>query len=199
MFRRRKRAPVLDRLREAMSPRKGWRRGFEYLGRRMQRLPDTPHRIALGFGCGVVASFTPFFGFHLPVAAGLAFATGGNLFASAVGTLFGNPLTFPVIAGSAMTAGGWLTGLEVTAPAEGLGFGWLWQNIDAIFLPYLVGGVGPGLLAAGLCYTALRPVVAAYQDRRRTRLMARARERVHRAAVARRKAKARHGAEGPAV
>ena len=41
--------PCSTRIREAVLPRRGWRRGIEYLGHRVRRLPDTPHRIALGF------------------------------------------------------------------------------------------------------------------------------------------------------
>ena len=94
-----------------MAPRKGWRRGYLYLGKRVQRLPDSPHRIALGFACGVMASFTPFFGFHFVIAAALAFITRGNILASAIGTFVGNPLTFPFIAGTAMYLGHRITGI----------------------------------------------------------------------------------------
>ena len=65
VFKRRDKPPLSPALREALLPRRGWRRGIEYLGHRVRRLPDTPHRIALGFACGVFASFTPFFGLHL--------------------------------------------------------------------------------------------------------------------------------------
>ena len=99
MFRRRDPQPVRDRVREFLSPRKGWQRGYRYLGKRVQRLPDTPHRIALGFACGVMASFTPFFGFHFVIAAAFAFVARGNILASATGTFTGNPLTFPLIWG----------------------------------------------------------------------------------------------------
>lgn len=202
MFRRRDPLPLWGRLREALSPRKGWRRGLEYLGRRMQRLPDTPHRIALGFGCGVLASFTPFFGFHFILAATIAFVLRGNLLASAIGTFFGNPVTFPFIAATAMTIGQTVTGLGIEKPADGFGFGWLWQNLDAIFVPYLVGGLAPGLATATVTYFLLRPVVAAYQDRRRLKLMARAKDRLRRSAAARRRRaeearEARRAAEDP--
>ena len=64
--------PSLSRLREAVLPKRGYRRGVEYLGHRVRRLPDTPHRIALGFACGVFSSFTPFFGLHIVLAAVIA-------------------------------------------------------------------------------------------------------------------------------
>ena len=74
VFKRRDKPPLLSRLREAVLPRRGWRRGIEYLGHRVRRLPDTPHRIALGFACGVFVSFTPFFGLHFVLAAGARLA-----------------------------------------------------------------------------------------------------------------------------
>lgn len=188
MFRRRDRQPIRLRLRQWLSPRKGWQRGFQYLGKRMQRLPDTPHRIALGFACGVMASFTPFFGFHFVAAAGLALAVRGNVLASAIGTAVGNPVTFPVIAGVSLWLGQLLTGIKVPAP-DPLSFAWLWYNLEWIFLPYLVGGVAPGLAAAAGFYWLVRPTVAAYQNRRRMKLMDRAKQRL-RASVAARRARA---------
>lgn len=178
VFKRRERAPFWSRVREVLAPKKGWRRGYLYIGKRMQRLPDSPHRIALGFACGVQASFTPFFGAHFVIAAALAFITRSNILASALGTFVGNPLTFPLIAGSSFFVGQELTGIVIHTP-DHPSLGWLWDNIDHIFIPYLVGGLLPGLASSIAFYFVMRPIVAAYQNRRRTRLMERARQRVH--------------------
>ncbi|TYO91618.1 DUF2062 domain-containing protein [Oceanicella actignis] len=178
IFKRRDKAPVLVRLRELLVPRKGWRRGYLYIGKRMQRLPDTPHRIALGFACGVFVSFTPFFGLHFVLAAALAWLLGGNILASALGTFVGNPATFPFIAGAALYIGFHLTGVHVPPPQD-FSLGWLWANLESILVPYLLGGLGPGLICAWGFYALVRPIVAAYQSRRRERLMAAARRRVH--------------------
>lgn len=105
VFKRRDKPPVLTRLREAVAPRRGWRRGLEYLGHRVRRLPDTPHRVAFGFAVGVWASFTPFFGAHLLLAAAVARLLRGNVVASLIGTLVGNPLTFPLIAAMSLALG----------------------------------------------------------------------------------------------
>jgi uncharacterized protein (DUF2062 family) len=181
ILKRRNRPSFGLRLREALNPRKGWRRGFEYIGRRVQRLPDTPHRIALGFACGVMASFTPFFTLHIFVAIGLALAARANAVAAALGTLFGNPLTFPLIAASALGVGGWLLG-GTQVEAAGFSVAQVFSDFErfyaTLFLPYLVGGIAPGLLAALAAYLVLRPIVAAYQDRRRSRLISRAEARV---------------------
>jgi hypothetical protein len=160
------------------------------MAKRMQRLPDTPHRIALGLACGVQASFTPFFGFHFITAAAIALAARGNILASMLGTFAGNPITFPFIAAASIWVGRKITGMHVEAPENGMTFGWLWENLDAIFVPYLVGGLLPGLVAAVISYYVFRPIVAAYQARRRVKLMARAKERVREAAERRKAARA---------
>ena len=59
IFKRRDKAPVGERLREVLYPRKGFWRGMEYVRKRLHRLPDSPHRIALGFACGAFVSFMP--------------------------------------------------------------------------------------------------------------------------------------------
>jgi hypothetical protein len=173
VFKRRERLPFWQRVRELVVPRKGVWRGAHYVGKRIRRLPDSPHRIALGFACGAFASFTPLFGFHFIVAAAAAWLVRGNLLASAFGTAVGNPVTFPFIAAASLNLGWWITG-EKPAEAEGFSFGWLTKNVDEIFFPYAIGGILPGLTAAVVTYFVLGPLVAAYQDRRRRLLRARA-------------------------
>jgi hypothetical protein len=64
---------------------------------RLTRLKASPHKVALGFAAGAAVSFTPLIGFHLILAVALAFLTRGSIVAAVLGTLVGNPLTFPVI------------------------------------------------------------------------------------------------------
>ena len=203
VFKRRDRPPLLVRLRAALVPQRGWRRGIEYLGHRVRRLPDTPHRIAFGFGLGVFASFTPFFGAHILLAAGLAKLLRGNIVASLIGTLAGNPLTFPLIASVSLGLGRRILGYGASgedftrvSDAFGEAASGLWSSllslvgrgdsqwrrlepfVDYILWPYFVGGLLPGLAAALASYLLLRPLVAAYQARRRARMLARAHERL---------------------
>lgn len=163
-----------------LRPRKGWRRGFEYIGRRVQRLPDTPHRIALGFACGVFASFTPLFSLHIALGLLLALALRANLLSAALGTIVGNPLTFPLIAAAAISIGARFTGGGASARAFDLGvvFQDLSGFLNTVFLPYLAGGAPLGLSFGLLSYLAVRPIVAAYQRRRRERLGEIARSRM---------------------
>jgi uncharacterized protein len=194
VFKRRDKPPFFNRLREILLPQKGWRRGIEYLGHRVRRLPDTPHRISLGVACGVFASFTPLFGLHFVLAAAIARLVRGNILASLIGTAFGNPLTFPFIASISLKTGRWIVGhgpsgnnFEVLTRTFQQFFGGLWDSFlsffgygDAqwekltiflrqVFWPYLVGGILPGLLTALVCYLLCRPIMAAYQARRLAR------------------------------
>jgi uncharacterized protein (DUF2062 family) len=205
VFKRRDKPPLLSRIREAILPRGGWRRGIEYLGHRVRRLPDTPHRVALGIACGAFASFTPFFGVHFLLAAGLAWALRGNVIASLLGTFVGNPLTYPLIAAVALGLGRRIVGHGVTGrdpsriqDAFTQFLAGLWQSLKSllgygdsewyklmlfvqdVIWPYFVGGLLPGLIAAIASYYLTRPLVAAYQARRRARMLARAHERLAR-------------------
>lgn len=184
IFKRRKRLPFWDRVRGFFAPKKGWRRGFEYIGRRVQRLPDTPHNIALGFAFGAFASFTPLFTLHIAVAVALAWLFRSNLIAAAFGTVVGNPITFPFIAGLSLQLGNWMLGKEEGVEEVGhLTLSYVmdnfWEFFLSIFLPYLLGGLGPGILCAAACYWLLRPVVATYQKRRRMRIQKRADRAAH--------------------
>jgi uncharacterized protein (DUF2062 family) len=206
VFKRRDKPPLITRLREALLPRRGYRRGIEYLGHRVRRLPDTPHRIALGFACGVYASFTPFFGLHFVVAAVLARLIRANIISSLIGTAVGNPLTFPFIASISMGIGRRILGYGVTgrdfsriSDAFFQAFAGIWTSLFSLFgfgesdwhrlvpffrdvmWPYFVGGLLPGIAAAVAAYFLTRPLIAAYQTRRRARMLARTRDQLRKA------------------
>jgi uncharacterized protein (DUF2062 family) len=203
IFKRRDKPPLLLRLRELLVPQRGWRRAIEYLGHRVRRLPDSPHRIALGFAIGVLACFTPFFGAHLLLAAGLAKLARANIIASLIGTFVANPLTLPFIAAISLGLGRRILGYGESgedftrlSDAFGNAAGGLWSSllslvgrgepqwsrlepfVDYILWPYFVGGLLPGLAAAAASYGLLRPLIAAYQARRREKMLARAHERL---------------------
>lgn len=97
MFGRKKELPLLVRLKGWLWPAMGWRRLAVYLLKRLVRLPGTPHNIASGFACGAAISFTPFVGFHIVLSMLLAWLLRGHLIAAVVGTVVGNPWTFPFI------------------------------------------------------------------------------------------------------
>lgn len=188
MFKRRDKRPFVEVLRAYVAPRMGWRRVIGYWRHRMQRLPDSPTRIALGVACGVYASFTPFFGFHFVIAAGLAWIMRGNIVASAIGTFFGNPLTFPFIAAVSLELGSMVMNVPIYTDFAGLGFYdmtiMLLHNVKSLVIPYFIGGLVPGLISAIATYAVIRPVVDGYQRRRRNKLIARAKRRIKKQAEA---------------
>lgn len=195
VFKRRQPAPISERVRQAVAPRKGFWRGMGYISKRMRRLPDSPHRIALGFACGAFVSFSPFFTLHFFLAAGFAWLLRGNILSALFGTIVGNPITFPFISALSLWIGRWIMGLggdgsDFDAIMSAFGdamssiwgtmkswFGYEASTVDGlvtffwdVFLPYLVGGIIPGLICGAICYWIIGPIVAAYQNRRRKKL-----------------------------
>ncbi|MCA8868688.1 MAG: DUF2062 domain-containing protein [Rhodobacteraceae bacterium] len=202
VFKRRKQLSWGRWIVEGVYPRSGWRRAASYVVHRLRRLPDTSHKIARGVGIGIFVSFTPFFGLHFVVAALMSLALRGNVLAALLSTFFGNPLTFPFIAAGSLTLGTWMLGVDPDPALHKSVFrlfaqasGDFWHNFKAIFnantvdwthlgeffrgvfLPYLLGGIGPGILFGLAGYFLSQPVIAAYQKRRKRRLLSRLKER----------------------
>ena len=140
---------------------------------------------ALGFACGAMISFSPFFTMHAPLAALMAYMLRANVIAGVFGTVVGNPLTGVPIAAISLQTGNWILGrtggVETFDPTD---VNTLWTQVtetplaflESIFTPYLIGGLLPGLVCATAFYVVLRPLVASFQDRRRDVLAARAQE-----------------------
>jgi len=194
VFKRRRKRSYSQIVAEGIYPRGGWKRAAYYVLYRLRRLPDPPHKIARGVAAGVFVCFTPLFGLHFLLAALLTRLMRGNILASILATFFGNPLTFPFIAAISVDLGSWILGQEQAFHLSSLAaaftdaFRELWFNLAAlfsedaarwgnlrhffhrVFLPYLIGGIGPGLLTAALAYMITRPVIAAYQRNRIRRL-----------------------------
>ena len=61
------------------------------------RVKDSKDKLAVGFACGSMVSFSPFIGFHFLLAVIFAYILRGNMVASLIGTFVGNPFTFPFI------------------------------------------------------------------------------------------------------
>ncbi|MBE0454814.1 DUF2062 domain-containing protein [Roseovarius autotrophicus] len=199
IFRRRDKRPWWRVVTQSVWPRGGWGRAFTYVKHRLHRLPDPPERIARGIFAGVFTTFTPFYGLHFVVAGTLAYIFRGNIPAALLGTFFGNPLTYVPIGVVSLQTGHAILGRRTPGEEEisrSLGGKFLdagddlknnvlaiftdrkadWHGLgifyDEVFLPYLVGGIIPGVVAGLACYYLSLPVIAAYQKRRRGALAA---------------------------
>jgi uncharacterized protein (DUF2062 family) len=179
MFRRRHPIPLGQRVHGWLWPQMGWRRLGTYLIRRLTRLPGTPHSIATGFACGTAISFTPFMGLHTVLSVLLSFVVRGNYLAAMVGTLVGNPWTFPFIWVASAQLGHALLG-GALPPPEALQepeFSSLVHQLGALIWPMTVGGLPLGALAGLAVYFPVARMVAAYQTARRHRRERRRAER----------------------
>jgi uncharacterized protein len=177
LFRRRSKPNIAERVRETVWPRGGWPRAVRYFGKRIVRLSDSPHAVAIGFAAGLFVAWSPLFGLHYLLAVVLAFALRGNVIASVLSTTIGNPLTVPAMWVADFKLGEHILGarhvrrMAVQVP-ETLAH----HSLDAvlpIIKPMLIGWAVLGSLSGVLSYFIVRAAVQAYQHARRERLEAR--------------------------
>ncbi len=164
-------------------PQRSFARSFQYLIKRVLRLTATPHAIAAGVAAGVFASWTPLLGFHFLLAFVVAYVLAGNMAAAALGTAFGNPLTFPFIWALSRKTGNQMLGDEVGHHSRHFDLGALLGQRDMsqlwepVLKPMLIGavplGLASGLVFYGLTYMSVRT----FQSRRQLRLADRAKAR----------------------
>jgi uncharacterized protein (DUF2062 family) len=72
-------------------------RFISYYKLKLARLPASTYAISSGFACGAMVSFTPLLGLHFLLAIAFAYIIRGNIIAALIGTIIGNPITFPFI------------------------------------------------------------------------------------------------------
>ena len=192
MFKRRERRSIFRFFYEVIFSLKGISRAIGYVGIRLKRIPDTPHKISLGMSCGIFASFTPFFGLHFLIAGLLSYVLRANVLASLIGTFIGNPITFPIITVFNLKLGEWILGSNEYSSGDGgkifegfLDFifliykslfteGSIGENsvprmnefLYGVFIPYSLGGLFLGISIAIISYFLLRPLVSTYKKKR---------------------------------
>ena len=174
IFKRRNKETFGQKMRIALWPRRSLWRSIKYLMLRVLRLTASPHVIAMGVAAGAFASFTPFLGFHFVIAFAICFVMRGSYVAAATGTFFGNPLTFPFIWGSVLTAGRWILygpsregAPEIKVPA--LSADMIWNSFDVVW-PVIkamaVGSLPVGIPVAFVIYLIVRQMARIYQTSR---------------------------------
>jgi hypothetical protein len=129
----------------------------------------------MGLACGVWISFTPLLGFHFLAGWALAWFLRGDVVAMGVGTITGNPWTFPL-----MWYANYHLGKKILMARDStrdFSHKLDWATMKAhpveVLLPLSVGGAILGLFFATLTFFTVRGVVASYQIHRQKRLMAR--------------------------
>ena len=69
----------------------------KYISLSIKRMKGSPQALSLGLATGIAISFTPFIGLHALLAIFISWVIGGSMAAALIGTLLGNPWTFPFI------------------------------------------------------------------------------------------------------
>ena len=174
LFKRRDKAPVHERIRVALWPRRSWRRSFSYISKRVLPLSATPQTEGAGFAAGAMVSFTPFVGLHFIIAGVIAYVTKGNILASALGTAVGNPLTFPFIWAASYRAGLLILGGHGGHhPPIDMSLGLLahsWETLLPVLTTMLIGAVPLGIITWIIFYFVIRGIVRSFQEARRRRI-----------------------------
>ncbi|MEI6208409.1 MAG: DUF2062 domain-containing protein [Desulfuromonadales bacterium] len=119
-----------------------------------------PGHISAGFAVGVFISFTPFFGFHTPLAIALAFVFRLNKLTCITGAWVNTPLTVVPVLIASYNLGRFLRG----KPAKELVFkGLEWQQLQPYAKSLLLGSSIIGFVAAVAAYFICYWLVVAFR------------------------------------
>jgi uncharacterized protein len=164
LFKSRHRPTVLQRARLLLWPRVSFVRSARYTMKRIMRLKASPHAIAVGCAAGVFASITPLIGVQMVMAGAIALILRGSIAAAMLATLFGNPLSWPVIWWATYALGSAMIGQPGSAQAADFSHGA--DQIWPILYPMLLGSVPIGLASAAVSYGIVARTVEIVRQKR---------------------------------
>ena len=112
---------------------------FRIFKMKVYRIRDFPESVAIGLAWGVAVSFTPLLGFHLIICYLGTISMRGNIIAATVGSVIGNPWTFPFFFYIAYKLGVNF----IYSPLEYYEFNisFLIENFNKLFFPTLLGSL----------------------------------------------------------
>ena len=116
------------------------RRFFSYYKLKLARLPASSYAISAGFACGSMVSFTPLLGFHFVLAVVFSYLLRANYIAALIGTIVGNPISFPFIWGLIYKVGAFIVDRSDNSLSPNINFEIIIKQTYDIFIPMLVGG-----------------------------------------------------------
>ena len=116
------------------------RRFFSYYKLKLARLPASSYAISAGFACGSMVSFTPLLGFHFVLAVVFSYLLRANYIAALIGTIVGNPISFPFIWGLIYKVGAFIVDRSDNNLIPNINFEIIIKQTYDIFVPMLVGG-----------------------------------------------------------
>ncbi len=138
-------------------------RFISYYKLKLARLPASPHAIAAGFACGSMVSFTPLLGLHFLLAIVFAYIIRGNYVAALLGTIVGNPITFPFIWGLIYKVGALVTSNKQKELNHEINIDMIITQTYEIFLPMLLGGAILAIPVWLITYLLTHSFVSSYK------------------------------------
>ncbi len=146
---------------------------------KLNSLKGTPKSISKGFATGVAMSFTPFVGFHIVLSLFVTKITKQNGIAATLGTIAGNPWTFPFIWYATLHTGHFLLGSdapklpvnfkamfnELFHAVISLDFHAFLSDIWPVIFPMMVGSVPFYIVVWFVCYRLVERVLNTDSDK----------------------------------
>ena len=129
-------------------------------------MPASPYAISSGFACGSMVSFTPLLGLHFILAVIFAYIMRGNVIAALIGTVVGNPLTFPFIWGVIYKIGTYVTTIKHVKLNQDINFDMIINQTYEIFFPMFVGGIIIAPMVWIITYFIIYSFVSSFKNRK---------------------------------
>ena len=128
-------------------------------------LKESPDRLAFAFAIGVFIAFSPTIGLHTVSAFFLAWVFRLNKVVTFTGTLISNPYTVVPIYGICIWFGSKLLGRRIEFDIDwgNLRLWSLWGEFKPLLLPFIVGTVLLGIVAATISYFSLYYLIKKYR------------------------------------
>ena len=140
---------------------------LSYYKLRLARLPASSYAVSSGFACGSMVSFTPLLGLHFILAVVFAYLIRGNFIAALIGTVVGNPITFPFIWGLIYKVGTFITSIKHVSLSKNINFEMIINQTYEIFFPMLVGGIVIAPLVWIITYFIIYSFISSYKKRKK--------------------------------
>ena len=129
-------------------------------------MPASPYAISSGFACGSMVSFTPLLGLHFILAVIFAYIIRGNFIAALIGTVVGNPLTFPLIWGVIYKIGTYVTTIKHVKLNQEINFDMIINQTYEIFFPMFVGGIIIAPMVWIITYFIIYSFISSFKNRK---------------------------------
>ncbi len=124
---------------------------------RITKLKDFPESVAIGVAWGAAVSFTPLLGLHLIICYLGTWLMRGNLIAATVGTIVGNPWTFPLIFYLDYKIGTTIYYISIENYEFKISF--FMENFEDLFYPTLLGSVPLALIVWFLTFYTVKKIL----------------------------------------